>query len=60
MKVKKSKYDAFSKVFAQLSEKSQDQLMKIAYRLLETHRFAKQKTSGKTELQLRINCSLEN
>ncbi|MDR0473700.1 MAG: hypothetical protein LBH43_08550 [Treponema sp.] len=39
--MKKGKYDAFSKVFAQLSDESQDRLVETAHRLLKAHRFTK-------------------
>ena len=39
--MKKEKYDAFSKVFSKLSDESQEKLVKIAHRLLKTHKFVK-------------------
>ena len=41
VKAKSDKYDEFSKVFVELSGESQDKLVKIAHRLLETHQFAR-------------------
>ena len=41
MKTATGKYDVFSKTFAQLSDESQDKLVKVAHRLLKTHKFTK-------------------
>ena len=45
VKAATGKYDIFSKVFAQLSGESQDKLVKVAHRLLKTHKFAKRETA---------------
>ena len=53
MKTVTGKYDVFSKAFAQLSDESQDKLVKIAHHLLKTHKIAKNESfkrkSGKGE-----------
>jgi len=49
MKTAAGKYDVFSKVFAQLSDESQDKLVKIAHHLLKTHKFAKQESAKNKE-----------
>jgi hypothetical protein len=41
------KYERFSKVFAKLSDESQDKLVKIAHRLLKTHQYVKHNTGKK-------------
>jgi len=57
VEMEKGKYDVFSKVFTQLSGESQDKLVKIAHRLLKTHKYAKGETvkqkSGKEQSVLR-------
>ncbi|MDR2730269.1 MAG: hypothetical protein LBB81_05160 [Treponema sp.] len=45
MKAATSKYDVFSKVFVELSDESQDKLVKMAYHLSETHQLAKYETT---------------
>jgi len=54
VKTATEKYDVFSKVFAQLSGESQDKLVKVAHRLLKTHKLAKHDTakqrSGKGQM----------
>ena len=45
MKAKTGRYDRFSKVFAELSDESQDKLVKVAHQLLKTHQFATQETA---------------
>ena len=60
MRVKTSKYDTFGKVFAQLSDTSQDRLIKIAQRLLKTQRIAKRKAAGQVGIREKTKCCVEN
>ena len=41
VKTATDKYDIFSKAFVQLSGESQDKLVKVAHRLLKTHKLVK-------------------
>ena len=50
MKAKKNKYDAFSKIFAELPEESQDLLIMMGCQLLKTHKAVKDK-GGKTRVK---------
>ena len=47
--MKTDKYNAFSKVFAQLSDEAQDILVKIVNRLQKTHQFAKRETAKRAK-----------
>ena len=61
MKTATGKYDVFSKAFTQLSDESQDKLVKVAHHLLKTHKIAKHETAtqksgkGKTMNKEQIN-----
>ena len=44
VKTATDKYDVFTKVFVQLSDESQDKLVKVAHHLLKTHKLAKHKS----------------
>ena len=59
MRAKKNKYDAFSKIFAQLPDTSQDRLIKIAHRLLKTHCLAKRESAGQKEIRQKAKCCVE-
>ena len=41
MKAETGKFDRFSKIFTELSDESQDELVKIAHRLLKVHKLPK-------------------
>ena len=41
MKAETGKFDRFSKIFTELSDESQDELVKIAHRLLRVHKLPK-------------------
>ena len=47
MKAETDKFAQFCKTFAELSDESQDKLVKIAHRLLKTHQFAKHAAATK-------------
>jgi len=47
MKAKTDKFTQFCKPFAELSDESQDKLVRIAHGLLKTHRFAKHGAANK-------------
>ena len=51
MKSETGKYERFREVFSQLSDESQDRLMKLAHQLLKTHKFARQETFCKNNKQ---------
>ncbi len=51
MNSRTDKFDKFSKVFAKLSDESQDKLVKTAHRLLETHQFVGHRTIKQTRIR---------
>ena len=51
MTAEKNKYDAFSKIFAELSDESQDLLIMMAYQLSETHKAAKNAKAEKPKVK---------
>jgi len=56
MKAETDKFGQFCKTFAELSDESQDKLVKIAHRLLKTHQFAQYQASIKKIQQTYQNC----
>ena len=51
LKAGKNKYDVFSKVFAELSDESQDLLIKMAHQLSKTHKVVKDAKAEKAKLK---------
>ena len=49
MKAKSDKFERFSATFCELSNESQNKLMKIAHKLLQAHEYAKQEASKQKE-----------
>jgi hypothetical protein len=50
MRATTGKYDAFCKVFVQLSSESQDKLVETARRLLKAHQFTRYGTAQQKKL----------
>jgi len=50
MGTKTGKYDAFCKVFVQLSDESQNKLVETAHRLLRTHQLCGKNYGGKSSV----------
>ena len=51
MKAEKNKYNKFSKLFAELSDESQDLLIKMGHKLLEAHKAVKVAKTEKPKLK---------
>jgi len=51
MRTTTGKYDAFCKVFVQLSGESQDKLVETAHRLLKAHQFTRYGTAQQTKIR---------
>ena len=54
--MKPGKFDSFSKVFAQLTDESQNELIKISHCLLQAHQLAKHGRTKQTGILENAEC----